>query len=241
MTEQRSKFYRAKYLSILGDSISTLDGYNPSGYNVFYDPQNCARANINGVGDTWWGIISEWYRCELLVNNSWSGSRVTELPNRTTLFPSGCSDERTSGLSANGIDPDVIIIYLGTNDFGYGVKIKPGKIFTKPTLEYFDFAYKTMLQKIRKNYPKAKIYCCTLCPSYMSVKPDFVFPTIYQGNDIRDFNEIIHRHAFRNHCYLIDLYQFNFPYDSIDGSHPNKDGMELLAALMIKCIGKDIL
>lgn len=32
--------------SILGDSISTLEGYNPNGYKVFYTKEMCEKANI---------------------------------------------------------------------------------------------------------------------------------------------------------------------------------------------------
>ena len=66
--------------------------------------------------DTWWGKVIDYFGGELLVNNSWSGCRVTKLPNSNMLFPSGCSDERTGDLHINGIMPDVIIIYLGFND-----------------------------------------------------------------------------------------------------------------------------
>ena len=60
--------------------------------------------------DTWWDKVIGFFGGELLVNNSWSGSRVTKLPSSTTLFPSGCSDERTSALHINDVKPDVIIV-----------------------------------------------------------------------------------------------------------------------------------
>lgn len=113
--EKNSPYFGKKF-SILGDSISTLEGYNPDGYRVFYNDENCKRANIMEAGDTWWGQVLEYFKAQLLVNNSWLGSRVTKLPNQDELFPSGCSDERTSSLHINSVKPDVIIIYLGTND-----------------------------------------------------------------------------------------------------------------------------
>ncbi len=31
---------KQRYVSIMGDSISTYSGYNPQGYSVFYDENN---------------------------------------------------------------------------------------------------------------------------------------------------------------------------------------------------------
>ena len=107
---QRKNRYFGKEFSVLGDSISTLEGYNPRGYNVFYTGENCVKSGVMQMEDTWWDKVIGFFGGELLVNNSWSGSRVTKLPSSTTLFPSGCSDERTSALHINDVKPDVIIV-----------------------------------------------------------------------------------------------------------------------------------
>lgn len=49
---EKNKYY-GKYISILGDSISTLNGYNPRGYKFFYHGDNCKRANVQEDKDTW--------------------------------------------------------------------------------------------------------------------------------------------------------------------------------------------
>ena len=131
--------YFGKQFSILGDSISTLDGYNPRGYNVFYKENNCEKSAVREMSDTWWGKVIDFFGGELLVNNSWSGSRVTKLPSKDSLFPSGCSDERTSALHINNVKPDVIIVYLGTNDWAYGAKTgNDTKILGEDFNELFD-------------------------------------------------------------------------------------------------------
>lgn len=56
------------------------------------------------MNDTWWGKVIDFFGGELLVNNSWSGSPVTG--SSATLFPSGCSDERTSHLHIDGSHPN---------------------------------------------------------------------------------------------------------------------------------------
>ena len=60
-----------KKVSILGDSISTLDGWNPMGYNVFYKDGICFEADIYNYSDTWWGQVIDYFHCTLLANNSW--------------------------------------------------------------------------------------------------------------------------------------------------------------------------
>lgn len=105
-----------KKVSILGDSISTLDGWNPMGYNVFYKDGICFEADIYNYSDTWWGQVIDYFHCTLLANNSWSGSRVTKLPSRTELFPSGCSSERINGLTIGNETPDIVFVALGDND-----------------------------------------------------------------------------------------------------------------------------
>ena len=82
-----------------------------------------------------------------------------------------------------------------------------------------------MLEKLKVNYPYAEIFCCTLCSTYMSGKPSFVFPENYGGINIEKYNAVIRNAAESKNCNVIDLYNYHFPYDSIDGSHPNRDGM----------------
>ena len=229
---EKNKYY-GKQFSILGDSISTLDGYNPRGYKVFYYGDNCEKARISDFKDTWWGKVIDFFGGELLINNSWSGSRVTKLPHSEELFPSGCSNERTSLLHINSVNPDVIIVYLGTNDWAFGARTGLGtRLLGDVKSELFEEAYSMMLKKIKANYPDSEVWCCTLSETFISGKPDFKFPHKYAGIHIEDFNEIIRNIANESKCKLIDLYNQNKPYDSIDGSHPNRQGMQTIAELV---------
>ncbi len=229
---KRKNPYYKKRFSILGDSISTLGGYNPPGYKVFYTGENCSISNVQTPRDTWWGKVIDFFDGEFLINNSWSGSRVTKLPNNTNLFPSGCSDERTNGLHIQDVKPDVIFIYLGMNDWAYNAGLGKGEKFGD--MECFEEAYSEMLRKIKTNYPKAEMWCCTLNSTYMSSDPNFIFPETYKGSYIGYYNAVICACAKLYGCKLVDLYRYNIPYDSIDGSHPTADGMNTLAGLMIK-------
>lgn len=232
---QAKNRYFGKQFSILGDSISTLDGYNPKGYNVFYSGDNCAKSGVREMADTWWEQVISFFGGELLVNNSWSGSRVTKLPGRNGLFPSACSDERTSALHINSVTPDVIIVYLGTNDWAFGANTgNDTRLLDEDDNELFNLAYNNMLKKLKTNYPHSEIWCCTLSETFMSKNPDFTFPHKYSGTHIEEYNEIIRNVSFSNKCKLIDLYRCRMPYDSIDGTHPTSKGMSTIATAVIR-------
>ena len=228
--------YKRKRFSILGDSISTLESYNPDGYNVFYDEEHCFYADIKSMSDTWWGKVIDFFGGELLVNNSWSGSRVTKLPQLNTLFPSGCSKERTSSLHMDRRHPDVIIIYMGTNDWANGVEIDTdeGLLYN---MKFFCDAYKTMIQQIQSNYPNAELWCCTLSETKIIKNSSFRFPHKYGGIHMEQYNDVIRNISQTCNCKLIDLYKYGLPYDTIDGSHPTKSGMNTLATIVIRTIG----
>ena len=91
-----------------------------------------------------------------------------------------------------------------------------------------------MLKKLKHNYPAAQIFCCTLCAAYMSQNPEFVFNENAGGINIKEYNAAICRAAESQNCRPIDLYKYAVPYDSIDGTHPNKGGMSTLADLILR-------
>ena len=251
--QKNKAYYSGKFFSILGDSISTLAGFNPDGYKLFYYGENSRRANIFTPNDTWWGKTIEFFSGKLLVNNSWSGSRVTKLPKASELFPSACSDERTSGLHDEKHNPDVIIIYLGTNDWAFGAQPERKRMgfqdeesgmfvdgyVGKMDEQVFSVAYDSMLKKIKRNYPDAEVWCCTLCKTFMGSNQSFLFPENYGGWPISDYNSIIRNSAFQNDCHLIDLFAFDLPYDSIDGSHPTEQGMQTLSKMICRSMCSD--
>lgn len=221
-----------KYLSVLGDSISTLEGYNPEGYKVFYTKEKCALAGINSPEDTWWGRLAEHLGFELLVNNSFSGSRVTKLPDRDELFPSGCSNERTSQLHKSGITPDIIVVYLGTNDWYNGVSLEHKYGVQRLLDQSFTYAYNNMLSKLKSNYPLSEIWCCTLCPSDVK-NSDGEFPFEKAGIHMQAYCDLIKSIAAERGCKVLDLFSHNIFYSTVDGYHPDFEGMKTLCDIMI--------
>ena len=226
-----------KYVSIFGDSISTLSGWNPKDYNVFFEGENCECSGVKEYSDTWWGQMIDYLGASLLANDSWSGSRVTKLPYYYRLFPSGISDERINNLEKSHRKPDIIVIQLGVNDWGFGVDLSAQNLNDNERNKFvFRDAYSMMLEKLKLKYPKAQIYCVTLFSTYTPTEPVIHFPKVLYGNSIESYNKVIGEVARKYQCEVIDLYADKISIPTIDGSHPNKDGMKILAKLIARGI-----
>lgn len=232
--------YKNKYFSILGDSISTFEGISEPKTAVHYNKDLKISAGMPTVLDTWWGRVIDGLGGKLLVNNSWSGSTVCKLPaHETTSY--GCSDERTSSLAKDGVLPDVIIVFLGENDWGAGFQVTQSRTLrsSKTDCRVFSIAYRTMIEKIKTNYPLAEIWCMTLPISCWLVKENFQFPYYMRGGHINEYCEAIRDAAKLYNCKLIDLYQNKNPYDTLDGIHPNASGMFTIANAVLEELKKE--
>lgn len=227
-------FYKNKLFSILGDSISTFEGCSIPDYAAFYDTTHKLSANVITVSDTWWGKVINYLGGELLVNNSFSGSTVC-WNSLYRIQSYGCSDERTASLGKEGISPDVIMIYMGTNDWGSGIRVFRDERFdpVEDNPARFLSAYNQMLKKLKTNYPNAEIWCFTLPISKCSAKSEFSFPYFYGGRHISEYCDAIKMCAKEYDCRIIDLYSSSEPYDTLDGFHPTANGMETIANAVI--------
>lgn len=226
--------YEGKYFSILGDSISTLAGYNPPQNAVFYDWENKYLAGIFAPEDTWWGKIIQILGGKLLMNESYSGSLVCKHPS-CEVESYGCSDARTSNLGIGATTPDVIMVLLGLNDFGCGMRLLPKTDQRK--LSVFSTAYATMLEKLQKNYPQAEIWCLTLPRSHWSRHPEIEIPACRFGGHISEYCRVIQTCAQQAGCRVVDIYCPSEPYDTIDGYHPTSVGMQTIAEAVMRSLG----
>lgn len=234
------KNYKNKYFSILGDSISTFEGYTLPKEAAHYDMARKIESGVLTLADTWWGSTINHLQGEFLVNNSISGSTVCwrasyEVPSY------GCSEERTSALDVDGRMPDVIMVYLGTNDWGAGIPIATAqaKKVDESNLALFGNAYKKMLKNLQKNYPKAEIWCLTLPFCCCSKKENFQFPYYYAGRNILDYNAAIRACAEEGNCRVVDLEKHPEMVDTMDGFHPNVRGMQTIANAVICAMTKE--
>lgn len=230
--------YAGKNISILGDSISTFTGCIPSGNAVYYNGSKCG---VRSVDDTWWMKLITGLEASLLVNESWSGSYVTTAGSEDSA---GCM-ARCENLGTDDTEPDVVIIYMGINDFNSGVALGTydgsGDFPTATTT--FREAYAIMLSKILTRYPKAEVWVCTL--PYCERTGDDLFPEsntngvlLSDWNDaIRDLADLfgvkVLEHAKCGLTYQnMNLYMGD--YSSGDGLHPNAAGHSLIANYAIR-------
>lgn len=222
--------YNGKSLSILGDSISTYAGYIPSGNANFYTGSNCGVSSVN---DTWWMKLMTALGMTLNLNNSWSGSRVTG-----TDSSSG-NGTRCQNL---GTSPDVIIVYMGINDFNneVGLGTYDGNGTFQSDRSTFREAYAIMLDKIFTAYNQTEVWCATLpaCERNGSTGA----PEI-NGNNVLldDFNKAIRNLSQVFGARILDFAQSGLTYENMNiymgdwasgtgqGLHPNAQGHSVLA------------
>ena len=219
--------YKNKYFSILGDSISTFEGYSQPKYAEFYNMPKKLASGVITFGDTWWGQVLDALGGELLINNSISGSHVCGKAG-------ACGDVRASSLGTAELRPDVIMVYMGTNDWGGGARIYPEN-GEKADESIFSFAYRAMLEKLKRNYPEAEIWCFTIGVCKRTSVDNYEFPYCFGGRHIEEYCAEIRACAKEYGCRLIDLYTAS-PFDTFDGFHPNIDGMKTVSDAVLEQI-----
>jgi len=236
--------FAGKTLSILGASTATYEGVSndTEANSTIGDNDVYYTEGRHGVylKDTWWQQVIDALDMELLVNNSWSGSCVF-MP-RKGAASVGYGDRAVNLHNDHtGREPEVILIYIGGNDFAYypdtfGTAAEvcydaliPGHgSYAEPqtTCE----AYAILLHKVQNRYPNAKIYCMTSAarrdPDYPGDSyPDAGQPTAYNA----ELAAVAERFGFP----VIDLEQA-IPkeaavFDTLMGdkrAHPNALGMD---------------
>ena len=224
--------FAGKTVSILGDSISTYQGWIPEGYACFYpDPDN----DIQDVSQTWWMQVIQNTGMRLLVNGSWSASTVCG-DSRAENSGAGCSSNRIVELMGNtGTVPDVILVYMGINDFFHSIDLGSfsGTAAYRTDHYIWDFTegYELMLQKLQAIYPTSRIYCMTLLESNSwegtSVNAN--------GNTVEDYNSRIRQVAAAHGISVIDLRNcgiesYELGRYTSDGVHLNREGAAKIAA-----------
>jgi lysophospholipase L1-like esterase len=225
-------------ISIMGDSISTFKGYIPAGYHDFF-PDNGAVTDVN---DTWWKSAVDDLGMKLCVNASSSGSTCAGDSTSKGDPQSGCDDLRVNGLTgADGETPDIIIVYMGTNDLLESIPLgsNDGTVkVSEGNIENFSDAYTLMLDKLHTAYPDAAIYCCTItCIGGWGEDGSLVefVNGASAGLRAQDYNACIKQIAANKGASVIDLYNCGITLDNLqdttaDGVHPTPLGMSYIAA-----------
>lgn len=236
-----------KNVSILGDSISTYAGHIKSYCSPWFS-DNRAGSDVR-VNTTWWMRTVNNFGLNLLVNNSWSGSMVRGTANAGLDYENEYQKSwvRSADLSDGSTKPDIIFVFMGTNDaFRSGTTFPLGTIsggdafFTKleanaahPDPKNFVEAYTYMMYNMRKMYPNADIFVMNL-PYTNGDRTDRTKLTNYNGA-----MKTIAEHYGAT---MIDLYtNTGFSPDNsagytVDTTHPNAAGMAVIADVVKRAL-----
>ena len=207
---------KGKYLSILGDSISTYMGVsNDTAANYTIGANPYFYQGEFPLEKTYFMRILKTFEMRLCINNSYSGGNLSGVDD----FSSGVN--RAEQLSRDdGTNPDFIIIFLGINDVGRGVDVS-----------VFSDDYEKTLNKIKAKYPKAKVCCVNL--------PD----RGYLKQRTEAFNNAIYDAVVKagSNFFVADLYHSRLNNDfyylnTVDGLHPDEDGMKIIADVIEEAI-----
>lgn len=230
-----------KHISILGDSISTFDGYSNNitsnstiGNNLARYPQDNLATSVD---DTWWKQVIDYFNSDLLVNNSWRGTQVLGTDN-TCGYKNRCQQLHNDNTNVN---PDIIFVYMGINDIALssrtcGTFNSLYEIYNSQSCEYitpttFSEAYAIMVHKIITKYSNADVFLFTLPQNYRSTSE------LDYDNLRCQYNNSIRKIASYFNCGVIDfacIANWNSSIHTGDGLHPNPIGMEILSNFTIK-------
>lgn len=222
-------------VSIHGDSISTYENWIPYGYNNFYP----MSGEVTDVLDTWWIQMFDDTGMKLCANASSAGSTCAGDSTDAEDPQVGCDDFRVTDLSdQNGAYPDIIIVFMGTNDLLGNITLGDNdgtKAVEEGFIDNFSDAYALMLDKLENYYPAAEIYCCTLLQTgdYGTETPYVPF-TNGQGLTAEDYSRRIETIAGNKGYPVVDLYHCGIETGNLqemtsDGVHPTPEGMKCIA------------
>lgn len=231
-------------VSILGDSISTFEGYQAEGCRIYF-PQ---FGEVEDVKDTWWQQVTNDLELTLFANSSSAGATVTGDSTGTDDPQCGCNEFHTDALAGpDGACPDRIIVYLGANDLLETVPLGDND-GTRPVKEgeitAFSDAYTLLLDKLQKKYPSAQIYCCTL-PHIgdWGTQTPFVELVNGLGLSAKDYGRAIAKIAKAKGIPVIDLYHCGIKIKNMhevtsDGVHPTAAGMDCIADAVKEAVAR---
>lgn len=242
--------FEGKVISVLGDSISAMQGYIPvaDGFNLKHDQQ---YATNFGVDNMWWKIVIDRLGAKLGICDAWDGTTVkntaSEDSGKTGPNTYLGSSTRLINLGSNGT-PDMILIFAGTNDTRSGtasnigtfdasveyVPMTEDEVYTNTTSGVLAEAYTALIRKLQYLYPTTKLVA--LAPMYG--KPFALYPqarmmSLKVIRDVCDYFGVLLLDPVKAGLNINNTYTGNTTYFK-DGIHPNKDGMKLIGDYVYK-------
>ena len=240
--------FQGKTLGIIGDSISSYRDNSPSSSDTYdgvpyvtYYPNR----DVMEEGDIWWGMVASslGIKFDDVTNCSWSGTKVTGDPTSEKNASVASSWRRIRDLAFRGFEPDIILCYVSCNDWaknreiGTWSKSDPLPDADHPILTLRE-AYATMLSRVIQLYPKSTVFCLTNIEDGRRDTVEGAPSENGNGVTVEEWNSNIAEVAEAFGCGVIDLHSCGISYDriwhyTIDGLHPNKSGMKLIAQKVV--------
>lgn len=221
--------YKGKIISILGDSISTFEGYIPKadGINLAHRPRYPQENLLTDVNDTWWMKLINSLGARLGVNDSWAGSTVSNFRdcNEKDFGPDAAmaSLTRIRNLGANGT-PDLILFFGGTNDAGKMIEKGTFDPARKPDLEAYKWdsfadAYSEAILRLKHFYPNAEI---------IAISPS-ISGGYYDNSRLSEFADLAIEICLHYNLKCVDIRRSGLETSMLpDTLHPNAEGMDFI-------------
>ena len=201
--------FNGKSFAIIGDSISTYLNYVPEGFATFYP---YPTADVSDYNMTWWMQVINKMGGTLFANNSYSGSCVSGGSSSATKLMS-----RLEYTQISGETPDVILIYMGSNDCASSGITASG----------FDKDYSTMIENLKLLCPNSEIILMTLLTS-----------PFYDIDDQKEYNDIIISKGEEFGLKVLDLSKASLAGHLVDSAHPAYSGMQVFANKVVEELNK---
>lgn len=212
-------------IGLIGDSISTFEGWIPEGYAAYY-PKTASE--ITEVTQTYWHrLIYDLMPDAVLDRNlAYSATRVAIIGTGDDYDK---NDFVTRVDNIGFVNPDIVLIHGGTNDrrastpnhvplgeYGFDLPID------QLDRTCFRSAYVCLVRKIMEKHPGVKIVC---------IIGDTLNTDKYQG--LADSIRTIAEH------YGFSTVSFSYALESADGVHPNASGAQYMADRIYEVMAQD--
>ena len=250
--------FSGKNISILGDSISTYEGYSNNGNANSTIKSNASYYKDKNYGfgpeETWWYQAADELGANILVNNSYSASSFS----MDSAGPAAYIDRCVQLHNNDGVNPDIIAVYIGTNDYnitqneenanngkiaiGYASDLDYSKITTSTVPTNTAEAYAVMIAKMKERYPDAEIYCFTLLKTtkvYSEPKRPATPEDVWA---LEQFNDVIRNVANHYGANLVDLCEDSGIRTDVlkihlaNEVHPNAAGMDAITSCFLNSV-----
>ncbi len=269
-------------ISVLGDSITAFKDYSNgnaaltanttlAGGRVWFpmtgkDSEGneiTVRGEIQEAEHIWVYKAAEELGANILVNNSWSGSAV----HFWQYGAPGMWKDRVVQLhdnigDNNGQEPDIIVVYMGTNDFKYTEKVngsyaiyEDGKEYQSNLGSYEKVDFDELIQANGDGtftYAEPENTMEAYAVSFHKMKQRYPNSEIYvmtllpfkeNKNQPTDFNEDIRQMVEHFNVTLVDIEHTgiesdgkSYEYLMEDWLHPNIKGMEVLSNAFVSAV-----